>query len=373
MKNIISKKIYLFLLSLLLIACGSSSGNGNAPAGGTGGKGSRTNPYSLGDEIVFSAVSLDDSKNATLKFGLNEFWDLKKLEAEYPSYNLNVKLGVRGTLEVVSGSTDEEIDLNVHPEFIDENMNEYPAYFNTYVPDTLNESLYTVYTEGKYEVVILTTEEGIVGKNLKYLKLNYTDTNKKQQSVWIDIANSTQSSAQSANAEAATPQTSSENNNEAKNEGSAESATATVSIKDGDILTITDGKNEIELTWNTVSFDDEVYNTSDNQFKQYFPDQEGETYLVAKMNVKNTGGDTVSDSFFDDYYRNIEVVFDGKYKYSLQQLDTTSMVMSKFWSVQPLKNLDINFVQLIPDEIIDKPYEITFTVGETTYSYLGNQ
>ena len=64
---------------------------------------------------------------------------------------------------------------------------------------------------------------------------------------------------------------------------------------------------------------------------------------------------------------------DGKYKYVLQQLDTTNLAMSQFWSIQPLKNLDVDFLQLIPDELIDKPYEITFTVGETVYSYLGNQ
>ena len=149
--------------------------------------------------------------------------------------------------------------------------------------------------------------------------------------------------------------------------------TEMISIHNGDHLTISDGTDEIELDWQTVEFEKEVYSSSDNRFAQYFPDQEDETYLVAKMKIKNIGGDNVDQSFFEDYYRSIEVQFDGKYKYKMQQLDTTSAVMSQFWSIQPLKSLDVYFLQSIPDEIIDKVYELTFTVGNSTYRYVRDE
>ena len=143
-----------------------------------------------------------------------------------------------------------------------------------------------------------------------------------------------------------------------------------ITIHNGDHLTISDGTDEIEVDWQTVEFEKEVYSNSDNKFAQYFPDKEDETYLVAKLKIKNIGGDNVDQSFFEDFDRIIEVQFDGKYKYKMQQLDTTSAVMSQFWSIQPLKNQEVYFVQSIPDEIIDKEYVLTFTVGNSTYKYV---
>ena len=100
-------------------------------------------------------------------------------------------------------------------------------------------------------------------------------------------------------------------------------------------------------------------------FARYFPDKDDESYIVAKITIKNIGGDSTSYSFFDD----IEVTFDDKYNYRMQQLDLDSSVMSQYWSCQPLKTVDIYWVQSVPDEVKTMGCNISFKVGETLYKY----
>lgn len=129
----------------------------------------------------------------------------------------------------------------------------------------------------------------------------------------------------------------------------------------GDVFNLSNGKNELEITLNDVNFEQEVYSTSDNMFASYFPDIDGESYLVMKLSIKNLGGDNISYQLFDSYNsEKIVAMFADKYNYRMQQLDTTSSVMSEYWTIAPLKNLDVYFLQTIPDEIIDQPFTITF-------------
>lgn len=140
------------------------------------------------------------------------------------------------------------------------------------------------------------------------------------------------------------------------------------SVKIGDKLNPSWNGGEAEVKINDVSFMDEVNSTSDNMFKQYFPNKDGEKYFVIKMTITNLGGDNLSNYDLEPISeQTLNVKFDNKFNYHLQQLDSTSCVMSKFWSIQPLKSLDVYLFQSVPDEVTSKPYTAYFSVGGNKY------
>lgn len=140
------------------------------------------------------------------------------------------------------------------------------------------------------------------------------------------------------------------------------------SVKIGDKLNPSWNGGEAEVKINDVSFMDEVNSTSDNMFKQYFPNKDGEKYFVIKMTITNLGGDNLSHYDLEPISEQIlNVEFDNKYNYHLQQLDSTSSVMSQYWSIQPLKSLDVYLLQSVPDEVTSKPYTAYFSVGGNKY------
>ncbi|WP_285816090.1 hypothetical protein [Thomasclavelia cocleata] len=139
-------------------------------------------------------------------------------------------------------------------------------------------------------------------------------------------------------------------------------------IYEGNTFTLSDGTNELEITLNSIDFEQEVHSLSDNPFSSYFTDEEGETYIVMKLNIKNIGGNTISEKVFDGYnsdikeYGKILLTFENKYNYQMQQLDTENPALSPFWNIEPLKSKVIYFFQSVPDEIIEKSYVITFSL-----------
>lgn len=140
------------------------------------------------------------------------------------------------------------------------------------------------------------------------------------------------------------------------------------SVKIGDKLNPSWNGGEAEVKINDVSFMDEVNSTSDNMFKQYFPNKDGEKYFVIKMTITNLGGDNLSNFDLEPISeQTLNVKFDNKFNYHLQQLDSTSCVMSEFWSIQPLKSLDVYLFQSVPDEVTSKPYTAYFSVGGNKY------
>lgn len=157
-----------------------------------------------------------------------------------------------------------------------------------------------------------------------------------------------------------------------KTDEEIESKENIVEIKDGDVVTAKQDEDEIEITWKSAEFLQEVYGTSDNSFAQYFTDQVGETYLVAKIKVKNISGDRISEDIFADFDKKIQVCFNDKYNYTVHQIDPDSPVLSRYWSLEPLKTRDLYFLALVPDEVISMPYVISFIIGDTTYQYSNN-
>lgn len=140
------------------------------------------------------------------------------------------------------------------------------------------------------------------------------------------------------------------------------------SVKIGDKLNPSWNGGEAEVKINDVSFMDEINSTSDSIFKQYFANEDGEKYFVIKMSITNLGGDNLSDEDLEPIgEKTLNVEFDNKYNYHLQQLDSTSSILSEFWSIQPLKSLDVYLFQSVPDEVTSKPYTAYFSVGGNKY------
>ena len=122
---------------------------------------------------------------------------------------------------------------------------------------------------------------------------------------------------------------------------------------------------QIEFTLTDVVFKDDVYSRSDNSFARYYCDVEGESYIVAKINVKNVGGETIDYNIFDDMI----VTFGDKYSYDMCQLDLESAVLSEYWSCQPLKTTEIYWLMSVPDEVKTMGCSISFKVGDVSYKY----
>ncbi|MCH5332789.1 MAG: hypothetical protein J1D89_02425 [Agathobacter sp.] len=158
-----------------------------------------------------------------------------------------------------------------------------------------------------------------------------------------------------------------------------EQAESILEINIGDTFTLSDGTNELEITLTSVDLQQEVHSLVEdtNMFSKYYADQDGETYVVMKLDIKNLGGANITDDVFEGYnsekraYNKILLTFDDKYNYRLVQLDTKSIVMSKYWNLAPLKSQAVYFLQSVPDEIIDKPFIITFSLakGDTICRY----
>lgn len=140
------------------------------------------------------------------------------------------------------------------------------------------------------------------------------------------------------------------------------------SVNIGDTINPAWNGGEAKVKIKDVSFMEEVNSTSDNMFKQYFANKDGEKYFVIKMSITNLGGENLSNDDLEGVSeQTLNVEFDGKYNYHLQQLDSTSSVMSEYWSIQPLKTLDVYLLQSVPDEVTSKSYTAYFSIGGNKY------
>lgn len=154
------------------------------------------------------------------------------------------------------------------------------------------------------------------------------------------------------------------------------SNTLTINVKpkqtelvEGSTYTSTYESTEIKFSFNGVAYQDEIYTHSDNMFAQYYKNQPDTQYLVVKLLVENLGGNNISD---DDIIEP-KLLIDNKYNYNLQQLDMNSSVCSQYWSLNPLQSQDVYLIYNVPNEIINKEFEISFTVGDTPYIYHRSQ
>ncbi len=126
---------------------------------------------------------------------------------------------------------------------------------------------------------------------------------------------------------------------------------------------------EIQFTFNGATYQDEIYTHSTNMFAQYYKNQSDSQYLVIKLFIENLGGNSINyDEIIDP-----KLLVDNKYNYNLQQLDMNSSVCSQFWSLNPLESQDVYLFYSVPNKIIDKEFEVSFTIGGIPYVYHHSQ
>ena len=123
---------------------------------------------------------------------------------------------------------------------------------------------------------------------------------------------------------------------------------------------------EIKFTFNGAVFQDEIYTHSDNMFAQYYSNQPDTQYLVVKLFVENLGGNNIN---YNEII-NPKLIIDDKYNYDLQQLDMNSSVCSSYWGLNPLQSQDVYLFYPVPNEIMNKGFEVTFTIGGIPYVYV---
>ena len=126
---------------------------------------------------------------------------------------------------------------------------------------------------------------------------------------------------------------------------------------------------EIQFTFNGAVYQDEIYTHSTNMFAQYYKNQPDSQYLVVKLFIENLGGNNIN---YNEII-NPKLLVDNEYNYNLQQLDMNSSVCSQYWSLNPLQSQDVYLFYPVPNKIIDKEFEISFTVGGIPYVYHHSQ
>lgn len=354
-------------LSTSLIGCGNNNSGDTAASSShsTEGNGSKSNPFTFSDPVVIKTAYQETE--VTYTFTFDEVWGASKVKSEYPDYTINDRIITRGKMTVSASDPDAEIYFSVTPVYITDTMNEWNGQFEVYQQGSLNNYMNTVYDGGTYDFIILASEDGAGSENIKYLKLNYTDESNQQQAAWVSMPDTYVETSNSDNgAQSSGDATDASNSTEKSTESSTDSKKI-IEVKKGTDTEISDGDNKFTLHLDDVEFDDEIHSKSDNMYSQYYTDQDGETYVVAKMHIKNTGGDSLSYSVFEDYNKNITIQFNNEYNYYMQQIDPESTVLSQFWVIDPLKTAEVYFAQSVPDEVIKMPYVIQFEVGDTTY------
>lgn len=154
------------------------------------------------------------------------------------------------------------------------------------------------------------------------------------------------------------------------------SSTFTINVKpkqtelvEGTAYTSKYESTEIKFTFNGAIYQDEIYTHSDNMFAQYYKNQPDTQYLVVKLLVENLGGNNIG---YNDIIEP-KLLIDNKYNYNLQQLDMNSSVCSQYWSLNPLQSQEVYLFYNVPNEIINKEYDVSFTVGGTPYVYHHSQ
>ena len=143
MKRTASMTLSLAIL-LGLSACGNSNGPatpGVEPPIDSGSPsetyvgthaGTRSDPYELGDTILLSAK--DQQHDYTVEYTLcfDKVWTDTEIENAYPSYKMDGRFILGGTISVDQAEIDDGIPFTLRPTFITADLNEETAGFEGY-------------------------------------------------------------------------------------------------------------------------------------------------------------------------------------------------------------------------------------------------
>lgn len=156
-------------------------------------KGTRKNPYQLGDKIKLSTTSYDQNftpfiVDYTITF--TEFWGSDRVDQEYGLWSFEDRILVRGNMTVSSDNTNDEISLGLNPNFITENLNEEWASFYSYKGDGNLDGIMYVYSGGTYDFMILSGNDGTGSMTIPYLKLDFINASGTNDRIWISLPSS---------------------------------------------------------------------------------------------------------------------------------------------------------------------------------------
>lgn len=159
-------------------------------------KGTRKNPYQLGEEIKLSTTSYDQNLGLyTVDYTITftEFWGSEKVKQVYGQWSFDDRILVRGSMTVSCDKTSDEIFLGLNPNFITDKLNEEWASFYSYKGNDSLDGIMYVYSGGTYSFMILGMNDGIGSMTVPYLKLNFSNESSQSDRVWLALPSSSSS------------------------------------------------------------------------------------------------------------------------------------------------------------------------------------
>lgn len=186
-------------MMISLIACNSNNSSGDnatkenkSEVNEKNAKGTRSNPYSFGEDISIQNLSTDfgDKTVNELTICFDYVMPLDEAQKTYPNYSVadDHKLLIRGHAKIGECSTDDE-SLKPFGEnytrFIDESMTEWKAEFRMFKENDIN-ARFEVYSNTENEFVLYCHDKKSFDAQIKYIKLNVRTEN-GDTPVWIQL------------------------------------------------------------------------------------------------------------------------------------------------------------------------------------------
>lgn len=254
------KKKYCIILALCAIAIFTACGKGNPIT--------KNNSGSLAEENTNPLSSISENyKNGTLQsqiYGNIDFTKIQQLLDEYSDYI--VELGNYMTLH--------QNDFKNGKSFKD--LDDYEKSFKKFYQWANN----IIYFKGQVDEAsqnMWKSFKNILSHHIEVLDKSY---NEDGATVTTTIGQLLQDIAEKATSAA---------------------EDYILEIHAGETVFLSDDTNELSLTLSSVDFEQEIHSLVEdtNQFSRYYSDIAGETYIVMKLFIKNTGGNNISNDIFD--------------------------------------------------------------------------
>lgn len=283
MKRLVSF-VLMLAMACTLCSCGQGDESSNT---GTSSEasvhaGTRSDPYEFSDKITIGAkAEYGEEYVVEYTVNLDEVWSSSKVSNEYPNYSIDDRILVRANIDVTCDATDDEIDFGLRPTFVTSSLNEEEANIQTYKTGELNNQLYTVYSGGSYDVIILGNNDGIGSLDITFLKINYTDVNGESTNIWIKMPEETENGADvSANAT-----DSSENNMNSESSGETLSSVTTAAPQ----VVMTSEELDALLLEQPMYVESTNYVVQSDEYKTLYPD-------MLQAMIKNNSGTDVKNA-----------------------------------------------------------------------------
>lgn len=252
--------------------------------------GTRSDPYEFGEDITIISQSWSGDYTVQYTVNFKELWDSEKVSRQYPNYKIEDRLLVRGAITVMCDATDDEIRFDLTPVYITDNLNEEAADIQTYKANELNNQLYSVYSGGTYDVIVLGANDGIGSMIVPYLKINYCNLSGENASLWVALPDRTENLPNQENKNmvdtSETETLGKENSKEEVPKGENE---ANEPISSHEISEITSLELDAALLEQPMYVEKADYIVQDEKYKVLYPD-------MLQAIIKNNSGTDVKNA-----------------------------------------------------------------------------